>query len=157
MIVEYISKEPDNTIDLGIRLGRSLTGGELILLNGDLGSGKTLFTKGIAEGLLIDDPSMVVSPSFTLVNIYQARLDIVHVDLYRLDSDEVWELGLEDYMNKEHIMVVEWADRAKDFFKGRIIEVIIEYQGEFSRKFLMKTSIPWVKIDTLCTTSAKTI
>ncbi|MBN1635389.1 MAG: tRNA (adenosine(37)-N6)-threonylcarbamoyltransferase complex ATPase subunit type 1 TsaE [Deltaproteobacteria bacterium] len=156
MIVEYISKKPDNTIDLGIKLGRCLTGGELILLNGDLGSGKTLFTKGIAEGLLIDDPSRVVSPSFTLVNIYQAKLDIVHVDLYRLDSDEVWELGLEDYMNTDHIMVVEWADRAKDFFKGHLIEVIIEYQGELSRKFLMKTSIPWVKLDTLCETTAKT-
>ena len=121
-------------MELGIRIGRSLSGGEIILLSGDLGAGKTLLTKGIAEGIGTEEATTVVSPSFTLVNIYKARLDIIHVDLYRLDSDEVYELGLEDFMDRDHIMVVEWAERAREFFQGTIIEVSIEYLGEQSRK-----------------------
>lgn len=135
----YISNSPHETLKLGIQIGRSLCGGEIILLSGDLGAGKTLLTKGIAEGIGTEGSTTVVSPSFTLVNIYKARLDIVHVDLYRLDSDEVYELGLEDFMDKDHIMVVEWAERAREFFQGTILEVFIEYLGEQTRKISLDT------------------
>ena len=135
----YISNSPHETLKLGIQIGKSLSGGEIILLSGDLGAGKTLLTKGIAEGIGTKGSAPVVSPSFTLVNIYEARLDIVHVDLYRLDSDEVYELGLEDFMDKDHIMVVEWAERAREFFQGTIIEVSIEYLGEQTRKISLDT------------------
>lgn len=136
----YISNSPDETLTLGIRIGKSLSGGEIILLSGDLGAGKTLLTKGIARGIGADRSTTVVSPSFTLVNIYNARLDIVHVDLYRLDSDEVYELGLEDFMDNDHIMVVEWAERAREFFQGTILEVSIEYLGEQTRKISLDTT-----------------
>jgi tRNA threonylcarbamoyladenosine biosynthesis protein TsaE len=143
--IEYISKSPLETLDLGVEIGKSLEGGEIILLSGDLGAGKTLLTKGIAQGVGTDSSTTVVSPSFTLVNIYKARLDIVHVDLYRLDSDEVFELGLEDFMNEDHIMVVEWAERARGFFQGKLIEVSIEYLSEHSRKISLQTVHPGFK------------
>lgn len=136
---DYISKGPQETFRLGERIGRGLKGGEIILLNGDLGAGKTLFTKGLAAGLQGQDP--VVSPSFTLVNIYKARLDIVHVDLYRLETDAVWGLGLEDYMDQEHVIVVEWADVARAFFKGPLIEVRFAYLDEQTRRISM-TGLP---------------
>ena len=136
---EFISNSPQDTMDFGTSIGKSLNGGEIILLNGDLGSGKTLLTKGIALGLDIDPSNTVVSPSFTLINIYKARLDIIHADLYRLDSDDIYELGLEDFMDREHIIIVEWAQRSKDFFQGDIMEISIEYLGEQSRRICLKT------------------
>lgn len=134
---EYTIHSPQYTKSLGRNLGKLLKGGEIIHLHGDLGAGKTLLTKGIAEGLYIEDSATVVSPSFTLVNIYKAKLDIVHVDLYRLNSDEIYELGLEDYMDQGHIMVVEWAEKVHDFFSGQIVDLTIEYAGEATRKVIL--------------------
>lgn len=133
-MAEHISNSPEETREFGRNIGKDLHGGEIILLHGDLGAGKTLLTKGIAEGLGIKGSLSVVSPSFTLVNVYKARLDIVHVDLYRLSSDEIHELGLEDYMDKEHVMVVEWAEKAGDFFTGKTLDITIEYISESSRR-----------------------
>ena len=137
---DYISKDPQDTFLLGERIGRQLQGGEIILLNGDLGAGKTLFTKGIASGLQGQDP--VVSPSFTLVNIYKAKLDIVHVDLYRLEADDVWGLGLEDFMDREHVIVVEWADVARPYFTGPVIEVRIAYLDDHTRRISLQGPLP---------------
>ncbi|MFY9398402.1 MAG: tRNA (adenosine(37)-N6)-threonylcarbamoyltransferase complex ATPase subunit type 1 TsaE [Desulfomonilia bacterium] len=137
---ECITHSPEQTFELGRRLGRKLSGGEILLLHGDLGAGKTLLTKGIAAGLGIEDPSVVVSPSFTLVNVYKAGLDIVHGDLYRLDSDAVYELGLEDYMDREHVLIIEWAEKAGDFFSGDILDILIEHIGESDRKFTMRSA-----------------
>jgi len=137
----YTTASVQETRALGERIGRGLKGGEIILLSGDLGAGKTVFTKGIAAGLDALDP--VVSPTFTLVNIYKARLDIVHVDLYRLDSREVWGLGLEDYMDQGHVVVVEWGDVGRAFFKGACMQVRIEYLDETSRRITVDA--PWFK------------
>lgn len=140
VLFERITNSPEQTFELGRTLGRQLSGGEILLLHGDLGAGKTLLTKGIAAGLGIEDPSAVVSPSFTLVNVYKAGLDIVHGDLYRLDSDAVYELGLEDYMDREHVLVIEWAEKAGDFFSGDILDIIIEHVGESERKFTLRST-----------------
>lgn len=141
---EYRTNSPEETFGLGVRLGEHLRGGEVILLHGDLGAGKTLFTKGIAQGLGVDRSIAVVSPSFTLVNVYKARLDIVHVDLYRLDFDEIYELGLEDYMDEEHVMVVEWAEKADAFFSGEVIDITIEHAGEDARAITAVSSRPYL-------------
>src|SRR5690242_16883126 len=95
--ISYTSKSPDQTFDLGEKIGRGLKGGELILLKGGLGAGKTIFTKGIMSALGYD-PDDVTSPSFTLVNLYQARLDVYHIDLWRLDeaTDAAIAVGLDD-------------------------------------------------------------
>jgi tRNA threonylcarbamoyladenosine biosynthesis protein TsaE len=139
MMIECITNSPEETKELGRKIGERLEGGEIILLHGDLGAGKTLFTKGIAQGLGAPVKTPVVSPTFTLVNVYQARLDIVHVDLYRLDFDEIFELGLEDYMDREHVMVVEWAEKADTFFTGDVLDVTIRNTGESTRRIVLDT------------------
>jgi tRNA threonylcarbamoyladenosine biosynthesis protein TsaE len=139
VMVECTTSSPEQTYELGRKLGEKLNGGDIVLLHGELGAGKTLFTKGIARGLGIVDTTTVVSPSFTLVNIYKARLDIVHGDLYRLDSDAVFELGLEDYMDQEHIMIIEWAEKARDFFTDNVLDITIEHTGESARKITFRS------------------
>ncbi len=144
--MEHISNSPQETLALGRTLGGQLRGSEIILMNGDLGAGKTLLTKGIASALGIDENNPVVSPSFTLVNIHPARLELVHVDLYRLCSDEIYDLGLDDYMDEQHVLVIEWADVGRDFFKGPIIEIGISYTGAESRRITIKTELDYISL-----------
>jgi tRNA threonylcarbamoyladenosine biosynthesis protein TsaE len=142
---EFSSHSPEETTKLGAQIGSLLSGGEIILLNGELGAGKTLFTKGIVEGMEPDTSAIVVSPSFTLVNLYNARLDIIHVDLYRLDSEEIGNLGLEDFMDTDHVIIVEWAQRACGFFRGTTVEITIDHAGEQKRRINISTELPWIK------------
>ncbi|MCX7920251.1 MAG: tRNA (adenosine(37)-N6)-threonylcarbamoyltransferase complex ATPase subunit type 1 TsaE [bacterium] len=95
---------------LGNQFGQFFVGGECIGLCGELGSGKTVFVQGLAEGLGITEP--IHSPSFTLVNEYQGRLRLYHFDFYRLKSvEEIWALGWQDYLNQNGVIVIEWAER----------------------------------------------
>lgn len=143
MKFEIITRNAEQTADVGARMGSLLSGGEIILLDGDLGAGKTVFAKGLARGLDLPEQTPVVSPSFTLVNIYQAKLDMVHIDLYRLEFDEIYELGLEDFMDERHIMVVEWAARAREFFRGPLIEMQVDYLDAHSRRITISSDLPW--------------
>jgi tRNA threonylcarbamoyladenosine biosynthesis protein TsaE len=143
---EFTTNSPEETLALGARIGAALKGGESLLLSGALGAGKTLLTKGIVEGMAPGASSGVASPSFTLVNIYNARLDIIHVDLYRLDSEEIGQLGLEDFMDEDHVMVVEWAERAHGFFTGDTVEITIVYLDEQSRKITIASDVPWIRL-----------
>jgi tRNA threonylcarbamoyladenosine biosynthesis protein TsaE len=108
----FITRSPEQTFEFGLRLGRQLTGPAVFLLHGELGSGKTLWTKGLAAGLGID-PVDVTSPSFTLINEYgDGRLRLYHVDLYRLETGSLPELGLEEILAEDGaVVVVEWAER----------------------------------------------
>ena len=103
---------PEDTFELGERIGSSLKGGEVILLTGPLGAGKTLLTKGIVSSLDFDIND-VTSPSFTLVNLYKTRkFDIYHIDLWRIDdlTDALFAVGLEDILeNKQAVIVIEWG------------------------------------------------
>jgi tRNA threonylcarbamoyladenosine biosynthesis protein TsaE len=143
---DFVTGSAEETFTLGRTIGSLLRGGEVLLLNGDLGAGKTLITKGIADGLQPGLSSLVASPSFTLVNIYNAKLDIIHVDLYRLDSEEIGQLGLEDFMDSTHVLVVEWAERAQGFFTGKVMEIAITYLGEHSRKISITSEISWISL-----------
>jgi tRNA threonylcarbamoyladenosine biosynthesis protein TsaE len=98
------------TRKLGEQLGALFIGGEVIALSGELGSGKTVFVHGLAEGLSVRET--VHSPSFTIMNEYSGRLSLYHFDFYRLKTEEeVWNLGWQDYLNSTGINVIEWADR----------------------------------------------
>jgi tRNA threonylcarbamoyladenosine biosynthesis protein TsaE len=109
--LEFITHSENETFLLAQKLGASLHGDEIILLVGDLGTGKTVFAKGLASGLGLKAWHHVCSPSYTLINIYEAKVPIVHLDLYRLGSDaEVSDLGWEDYIG-EAVVIIEWADR----------------------------------------------
>ena len=107
----HTTHSEQETFELARTLGLRLKGDEVILLLGDLGAGKTVFARGLASGLGIKDVTQVCSPSFTLVNVYQTRVPMYHMDLYRLgDKSDVYDLGWEDFLD-QGVIVVEWAER----------------------------------------------
>ena len=115
--MSFVTHSAQETFELAYGIGETLAGGEVFLLEGDLGSGKTVFAKGIGAGLEID-PAEVNSPTFTLVNAHDGRLRLYHLDLYRLSgkADEVFELGLTDMLAEPNaVVVIEWADRLGSF------------------------------------------
>src|SRR5215218_4492158 len=115
---QYVCETPQETFDLGEKIGATLGGGEMILLFGGLGAGKTLLTKGILSALDFDVDE-VTSPSFTLVNLYKTeKFDVYHIDLWRIDgnSDAAFTVGLDEILeDKTAVVVVEWAERLKNF------------------------------------------
>jgi len=126
---KFTCQTPEETFDLGEKLGESLRGGEIVLLSGGLGAGKTLFTKGILSALDFDIDE-VTSPSFTLVNLYKAKFDVYHIDLWRLDenSDVALAVGLDEILEDETaIVVIEWSEKLKNkSFPNKIIRVEIK-------------------------------
>jgi tRNA threonylcarbamoyl adenosine modification protein YjeE len=134
---EWQSGGARETFDLGKRLGAQLTGGEILLLNGPLGAGKTVFVKGIAAALDFD-PEEVTSPSFTLVNPYASRLPIFHIDLYRLTegASAAHAVDLEELLNDEQaIVVIEWADRMGNYpLPANVWHITISGDGDGPRK-----------------------
>lgn len=114
---EWHSQSPEQTYEFGRRLSEQLSGGEILLLSGPLGAGKTIFVKGLAAGLGVD-PEEVTSPSFTLVNPYEARLPLYHLDLYRLDEGLVaaHAVDLQELLRDERaVIVIEWAERLGNY------------------------------------------
>jgi tRNA threonylcarbamoyladenosine biosynthesis protein TsaE len=129
---ETITSSEEETSAAGERLGETLRGGDVVLLHGDLGAGKTAFVRGLARGLGAD-PSEVSSPTFTLIQEYRGRVTLFHVDLYRLEEREVDDLGLEELVLGYGVVAIEWAER----WRGRpddVIEVRIEEVGEENRR-----------------------
>jgi tRNA threonylcarbamoyladenosine biosynthesis protein TsaE len=110
---EFVSRSEQETFELGFDIGKQLSGGEIILLSGPLGAGKTLLVKGMAHALGVDEDD-VSSPSFTLVNPYDGRLRLYHIDLYRLDegASAAHAVDLDELLSDEHaVIVIEWAER----------------------------------------------
>jgi len=132
----YICETPQATFDLGESLGDDLRGGEIILLSGGLGAGKTLFTKGVLYALDYDVRE-VTSPSFTLVNLYRAKFDVYHIDFWRLDAveDVAAAVGLGEILEDESaIVIAEWSERLKETaFANKIFRVLIEGDGDDAR------------------------
>jgi len=128
-----VSRSVDDTLALGERLGRVAAAGDLICLWGDLGAGKTQLTKGIAQGLGIDDT--VNSPTFVLMSEYAGRVPLFHVDLYRLaDAREALAGGVIDERQAEGLTVVEWPDRMREVLPGSRLDVVIDGTGDEPRR-----------------------
>lgn len=125
--VTFVTLSDQETIRLGRRLGKVLSKGDVVGLTGKLGSGKTWFTKGLALGLGISSNSLITSPSFILVNEYEGEYPFYHMDLYRLDSlSDVQSIGLEEYLNEESIVAIEWADRWPEILpEGTVIVKLV--------------------------------
>ena len=106
--MKYYSKNARDTQNIAKNLAKTRSGGEVILLNGDLGAGKTTFTKGLVKGL--GGKKTVVSPTFTIMHSYDdTRIPVYHFDMYRIaDEDELYELGLEEYLYENGVAVIEW-------------------------------------------------
>lgn len=135
MIQEFISNSPEKTFEIGGNFGKTLLGGEVILYFGGLGAGKTLFTKGILSSLEYDIDE-VTSPSFSLVNLYNARFKVYHIDLWRIENDAEFAVGLDEILEEENaIVVIEWSERLKNLDFGRkVYKVSISGDGEEPRK-----------------------
>ena len=104
----------EKTLILGDQLGKFLKPGDIVLLFGDLGAGKTTLTQGICQGLGLNKGEYIRSPTFTLVNLYQGRIPINHIDLYRLDSfTEIEALGLEEYLFSDNVSLIEWPEKLR--------------------------------------------
>ena len=129
-----ISHSPAQTRDLGAALARQLLPGDVLILEGDLGAGKSELTRGIARGLGIEGP--VASPSFTILNVYEAgRVPLYHFDWYRLSgADELYDMGLDEYLGGDGIAVVEWPSRCPEAVPDRHLLVTITPAGEDARE-----------------------
>jgi tRNA threonylcarbamoyladenosine biosynthesis protein TsaE len=134
---EFISNNEQETFDLGVRIGEQLRGGEVLLLNGSLGAGKTVFVKGIAQALDVDEDD-VSSPSFTLVNPYRGRRLLYHIDLYRLDegASAAHAVDLDELLSDEEaVTIIEWAERMGKYpLPPAAWSILISGDGDAPRK-----------------------
>ena len=133
----FLTNSPAETEAVGAALARVLPAGTILAYRGDLGAGKTAFTRGLARGLGYTDP--VTSPTYTIVNEYLGgRLPLFHFDMYRLgSSDDLWDIGWEDYLARGGICAVEWSENVDDAMENAVY-VTIEKTGEESRKITIE-------------------
>lgn len=133
--MKVISNSREETIEIGAKLAKKLKTGDLVALIGDLGSGKTVLTKGIAKGLGVKDVRYVNSPSFVIIKEYKGKTPLYHFDLYRLDKAGMLDsLSYDEYFYGNGVTVVEWADRIRGLLPARYWEVKLKVAGENKRK-----------------------
>ena len=132
-----LTNSPTETESVGAALGRIVPAGTVLAYRGDLGAGKTAFTRGLARGLGCTD--IVTSPTYTIVNEYlNGRLPLFHFDMYRLaSSDDLWDIGWEDYLERGGVCAVEWSENVEDALEDAVT-VTIEKLGEESRRITLE-------------------
>lgn len=129
----FQTSSPEETVELGKKMGEGLKAGDVVALVGELGAGKTTFMQGLAQGLGV--AGYVKSPSFTLVNKYEGRFPVYHLDLYRLgDIHEIYELGIEEYLYGDGVCIIEWAEKAYSLLPEKHILIKFFYTGGKSRR-----------------------
>ena len=135
--MEFITHSPEETEKIGEALAKSLQPGTVLAYRGDLGAGKTAFTRGLARGLGCKET--VTSPTYTIVNEYLGgRLPLFHFDMYRLaSSDDLWDIGWEDYLDREGVCAVEWSENVADAMENAVT-VTIEKLGETTRRITIE-------------------
>ncbi|MDD5680107.1 MAG: tRNA (adenosine(37)-N6)-threonylcarbamoyltransferase complex ATPase subunit type 1 TsaE [Candidatus Omnitrophica bacterium] len=139
MIKHLISKNRSETINIGEKLGKIFRKGDIIALCGQLGSGKTVLTKGIAAGLGVKKSNYVNSPSFVILKEYKGRIPLYHFDIYRLnDISEFSTVGYSEYFYGRGVSVIEWADKIMDILPKEYLLISIEIVNENSRKLEIK-------------------
>ena len=135
-----LSRSTAQTQSWGRKLGWLLGGGEIIGLTGELGSGKTCFVRGLAQGLDVDKGAWVRSPSFTLINEYDGRVPLFHVDLYRLSSvTEIEELSLRECFFSDGVSVIEWFERLPEDEVDEYLRIHFEHEDGNKRKLTFTT------------------
>ena len=135
--MEILTHTVDETELAGQALAKTLVSGTVVALYGDLGAGKTAFVRGIAKGL--NSQSRVTSPTFTIVNEYSGELELFHFDMYRLgSSEELFDIGWEDYLGRGGVCVVEWSENVSDAFDGNEIKVTIDKLSDTDRKITLE-------------------
>ncbi len=146
MNFDVVSNSPEQTIELGRKIGSQLKGGEIIAVCGALGSGKTHLIKGIADGAGAKDSKEVTSPTFVVVNEYAGRLDIYHIDVYRLNSVAEFEmLGFDDFCCPQSVVLIEWADKIESALKGiDYIRIELNHCGKTGRRIHIKNTPEYI-------------
>ncbi len=127
------SRSEIETKEIGRKIGKELKCGDVVCLYGELGSGKTTLVKGIASVIGIDERD-ITSPSFTIISEHKGKVPLYHIDLYRVSHDRIAELGLEEYIGRDGISVLEWAERADREIPDESIKVRLVYTGDNARK-----------------------
>ena len=137
------SQNEEELISIGQKLGRLLNSGDIIVLSGDLGAGKTTLTKGIAKGLGITD--YITSPTFTIVNEYDSgRLKLNHFDVYRVsDPDEIYAIGFDDYIFSDAVSIIEWANYIEEILPKDFLHIYIEKDLEKGEDYRKITITPY--------------
>ena len=135
MELTLISESIENTINIGRIIGENLSGGDIVALIGDLGSGKTCITQGIAGGIGVPEEYRITSPTFTLINEYPGRITLYHIDIYRLSGpQDLEDMGYEEYFYGDGVTVVEWAEKIKDILPNECLYVYLRYLDENKRE-----------------------
>ena len=137
MSMEFITNSPLETEKVGEALGKSLQPGTILAYEGDLGAGKTAFTRGLARGLGCAE--QVTSPTYTIVNEYlSGRMPLFHFDMYRLScADDLWDIGWDDYLDRGGVCAVEWSENVEEAMEGAI-RVRIEKLGDTTRRITLE-------------------
>lgn len=135
----FESHSPRETLRLGRRVGAACGPGIVLALVGDLGSGKTCFAKGVALGLGVAGEEVVTSPTFVLMNLYEGRHPLAHLDLYRLENIDLPSLGFYDVRNRA-VVLIEWAEKVPAELLGDHVRVTFEILGETSRRLRFRAS-----------------
>ena len=143
--MKFITNSPAETEALGASLGQRLKAGTVIAYRGDLGAGKTAFTRGLARGLGCQE--IVTSPTYTIVNEYLGgRIPLFHFDMYRLrSSDDLWDIGWEDYLERGGVCAVEWSENVDDAMEDPIY-ITIEKTGEESRRITIEGGVEFADL-----------
>jgi len=142
------SKSPEETMELGRRIGSRLKGGAVVAICGPLGSGKTHLIKGIAAGAGATDRENVTSPTFVIVNQYRGRIDIYHIDAYRIESLAEFEmLGFDDFCYPQSVVLIEWADKIEPAIHGiDYIRIDLAHAGERTRIIRLRNVPQYLKV-----------
>jgi tRNA threonylcarbamoyladenosine biosynthesis protein TsaE len=139
--IEMISESAEETWEIARFIGGKLRKGDVLALSGELGSGKTCFTGGLARGLGVDEKYQITSPTFTLINEYPARCKLYHFDVYRLNSySEFEDLGYEEYFCSDGVVVIEWAEKIVEILPADTLFISFKYLDENRRKIMIKGS-----------------
>lgn len=138
--MKYVTNSPEETLEVGFKLGKKIKPGSVVALMGNLGAGKTVFTKGIAKALGVKDYKYVNSPSFVIVKEYKScKIPLYHFDLYRLESSyDLETVGYEEYFYSKGISVVEWADKALEVLPKKYISIKLKHRGKSKREIFIK-------------------
>lgn len=134
--ISKLLRNEEETLEFGRMIGKNMEEGILVCLNGDLGAGKTCLTKGIAQGLEIEED--VTSPTFILVEEYEGRLPLYHFDVYRIDDpEELYFIGFEEYLGKEAVVIIEWSSRIEEILPIERLDIDISRTGEDKREITL--------------------
>ena len=136
---EFVTRSPEETVELGRQLARELLPPKLVLLQGDLGAGKTTLVKGIVDGYLVTNQEQVTSPTFTLIHEYRSpQADVYHIDLYRVDTlRELETLAIDDLLGPRSLILVEWGEKFARFQRDSDVKILMERTAENERKIVI--------------------